>query len=804
MPGEIDKLFVTIGSDIKGFLTGITTVKTETVGLQSTMAAVGSNMVKYITLPMLAVGGAAVASAMTVEKGLNQIIKITGDTSAATGSLGQTMRDIGATSGKSFEDIGTAVGMVHARTGLMESGLEDLTRTYLKLGKVTNTEYTQVIEQSTQAMNQWQIAAENQKGALDWLYKVTTETGVSYDTLSGSMTKNAAQLKGMGFSFNEASALIGQFEQQGVNTEMSLKSLSIAMKKMAKEGIKDAAGQFQALMNNIKNAPTMMDAMALSQEYLGRSSVELTTAIREGKMNLDDLMVALGESPASIDSAAAATRTLGEKFGMLKNQVILALEPLGRWIMDLASKYIVPAFQQVTGVMRTLGEWFGKMPNWAKIAAAAVGAVGVALWLLAAHPVVLAIGAIIAGMMLLKKAFESTNPTIMRVKEVLLGAWEKVKTVFINVGTAIYNWVKDHWDTIKNIAKTVWDGIVAVVTAAWDFIKNYIWPIVVAIADWIGRNWENIKAVAISVWNAIAAVVGFAWDAIKNYIWPIVEGIYNWIKDHWEGIKTTTEVIFAIIKGILEVAWFAIRDIIWPVVTAIWNFICEAWNAIASATNAVWDIIKGTLEIVWGVIVGLFHAVWDPFVAALKVIWDVVKGAWDAIWALLHGDLSAVWDAIKGTAEKIWNTIKGLVTGVWDGLKAAWGAAWRGAVGIVEGAVNAVITVINGFIKGLNAVSSVIDWLVPGVDWGNIPPIPKVSWAGGEGGIVTRPTIALLGERGREAVIPLTGPNAGKGVGGFSINGGTYNFYGVQDVPGFKAALAREAQLIKMGESVHG
>lgn len=44
------------------------------------------------------------------------------------------------------------------------------------------------------------------------------------------------------------------------------------------------------------------------------------------------------------------------------------------------------------------------------------------------------------------------------------------------------------------------------------------------------------------------------------------------------------------------------------------------------------------------------------------------------------------------------------------------------------------------------------------------------------GGIVTRPTLAMIGEAGAEAVIPLTGRNAGMGMGGvtnyITINSG--------------------------------
>jgi hypothetical protein len=76
--------------------------------------------------------------------------------------------------------------------------------------------------------------------------------------------------------------------------------------------------------------------------------------------------------------------------------------------------------------------------------------------------------------------------------------------------------------------------------------------------------------------------------------------------------------------------------------------------------------------------------------------------------------------------------------------------------------VNWMIRQVNKF--RIELPSGIPDWLVP--DWlkggigFNIPELPK--WMA-EGGIVTRPTLAVIGERGPEAVIPLKG----RGVGGF-------------------------------------
>jgi hypothetical protein len=90
-------------------------------------------------------------------------------------------------------------------------------------------------------------------------------------------------------------------------------------------------------------------------------------------------------------------------------------------------------------------------------------------------------------------------------------------------------------------------------------------------------------------------------------------------------------------------------------------------------------------------------------------------------------------------------------------------------------------TVFNGIASIWNNTVGKISFEIPkwvpglggkGFDMPNIPMLAA-------GGIVTSPTLAMIGERGPEAVIPLTGPNAGGGMGGnvfnINVNGGDPN-----------------------------
>jgi hypothetical protein len=82
-----------------------------------------------------------------------------------------------------------------------------------------------------------------------------------------------------------------------------------------------------------------------------------------------------------------------------------------------------------------------------------------------------------------------------------------------------------------------------------------------------------------------------------------------------------------------------------------------------------------------------------------------------------------------------------------------------------------VKTIFNGIASAWNNTVGKLSFSVPswvpkiGGKGFDMPDIPMLA----NGGIVNSPTLALIGERGPEAVIPLSGPNAGMGMGGMNI-----------------------------------
>ena len=87
----------------------------------------------------------------------------------------------------------------------------------------------------------------------------------------------------------------------------------------------------------------------------------------------------------------------------------------------------------------------------------------------------------------------------------------------------------------------------------------------------------------------------------------------------------------------------------------------------------------------------------------------------------------------------------------------------------IKTAVNVIIEAINTFIRGFNRIKISVPSIpkpsfLGGGSWGGfsvgVPQVPEIPTLA-KGGIVNQPTLAMIGERGPEAVVPL---NKGMGM----------------------------------------
>lgn len=184
----------------------------------------------------------------------------------------------------------------------------------------------------------------------------------------------------------------------------------------------------------------------------------------------------------------------------------------------------------------------------------------------------------------------------------------------------------------------------------------------------------------------------------------------------------------------------------------------------------------------WGKIVEFFKALPGKIGAFLSRVRAKAKEVADAIVSKIKDGVVAAKNWVSNKFNDIVNFARGLANRVKNGAKNAGNALWGGIKSGARGIVNWAKGIINGVIGTLESgVNRVIRGMNKGIkNFNKIPGIPDIGTIGevsfprlAEGGIVNRPTLALIGEAGPEAVVPLSGRNARKAgvVGG----GNTFN-----------------------------
>ena len=244
---------------------------------------------------------------------------------------------------------------------------------------------------------------------------------------------------------------------------------------------------------------------------------------------------------------------------------------------------------------------------------------------------------------------------------------------------------------------------------------------------------------------------------------PYIESTFSWLQKNSGWVEP-----LAIGLGLLAVA---IGGIV--LATKIWTAVQTALNVVM-AMNPLGLFIIGIGLIVAGILLlwnnssqfrDFWIGAWDKIKAAAAFVWNWVESNWPLLLAILTGPIGLAvlaivknWDKIKAgaTAVKNWivdkfSQLVSWLTGLPGRISSSLSSMWDGLKSGFKAAINWVIGKWNNLSFGIPGFS-IAGMSVPGVNIGT-PDIPYLA----KGGIVTRPTMAMVGEGGEhEAVAPLS------------------------------------------------
>ena len=486
-------------------------------------------------------GGALFKLGETFDEAFDKIRVGTGATGPALEALQNDMKKVATTVPASFGDASSAITEFNKRLGLTGEPLQGLSEQVLELSRITKTDLNTNIKSVADVFNNFGVAAADQGAKLDVLFRASQNSGVSVSDLAAQMSDAGVVLRDVGIGFDQSAALLSTLGKAGVDVGDVMPALSKAMAVAAKNG-KDASTVFSDTFNAIKDAPS--DTAAASEAFSvfgAKAGPKLAALIREGKLSYEDMAKAIG-SGDSILKAGQDTQDFGEKLTVLKNKVMVALEPLATKVFGAIGQ----AMDKIGPKVEQLTAWFQKHTEVAKAVAIVLG--GIVVGALAAFTVSL---------------FTAGGALAFLLSPITLVA----AAIAALVAGVIYAW--NNWDWFKTAVLTAWEAIQTAAVFAWENVLKPIWEaIVFYITKIVVPEFMLLWTIAKAVFEGVAAAVSWAWE---NVISPA----FGFIVD---GVKTVVDWFFTIKDGVVS-AFTGLTDLITKPDIMAFNLIADAWNA---------------------------------------------------------------------------------------------------------------------------------------------------------------------------------------------------------------------------------
>ncbi|MHB1910224.1 MAG: phage tail family protein [Nitrososphaerales archaeon] len=262
--------------------------------------------------------------------------------------------------------------------------------------------------------------------------------------------------------------------------------------------------------------------------------------------------------------------------------------------------------------------------------------------------------------------------------------------------------------------------------------------------------------------STLAQVLGFTKDATvaANGVEATTAGLQDAEAVSTEGVTAATEgstiakdASAASTEGLslASVAYAAQAGIV-SAATSVWTGVQWLLNAALDANpiGIVVLAIVGLIAVI-GIVTGGFKN-WTPVINALNLAFGGLKaGVMDFI-----GFIRPLFETDVQRWQAIFQAFGAGIMAIWDSIVSGGQSAYGILVSAFAAFANPIIAMINMFINSINAIIGTLD-AVPGVSIKQIPDIPQLA----SGGIVSSPTLAVVGEAGPEAVVPLSSGSAG-------------------------------------------
>ena len=614
-------------------------------------------------------------------------------------------------------------------------------------------------------------SAEGARKVMAQLNKFSLETAFSADDINAA----ARTLLGAGVSVDKLGSRMKWLGDIAGATGANLGQLVLPVSQALSKGKLDTQDFYQIL-----NSGAGKVREVLQNELNKRGLGDVMTALSKGKVSAEILETALktaaSEGGFAFNGAAKQAQTFNGRMSNLQETISnVGLELIG---VNKATGEIDPngIFAQMSEKVEKATKWLEenkeKIKDVAQIIINNIQPAMItltALW--ASFKAVVVASEIVDAITKVSDAVGKMGDGVKKAAawyqdlnkaQIASSVSAKAHAVAVGLQTAATN--------IATVAQTAFNvamaanpiGLIVLAIAAvvaglvWFFTQTEIGKQIFGeFVKFVSGVFGNIVSVISTVANAI--IVPF-----QNFL-AFVSPIFNTL---WQIVSSIFILIVALVAT-------AIESIAQPFIWLFQNW-QTVWNNICGFVSTIWNMIVGvvtayidTMNAIISTIVNAIMTVISPIVNwindnIIQPIANFFSGLWNGIVQGVSGFIQGVMNVISPITNWINSNIiqpvsrffsglwSGIVQGV-NGLAAGIKTVFSSIVAIIKAPINAVIGGINSIFRTLNGVT-VPSW-VPGLG-GAHPTFPMFPMLA-KGGVVDSATMAIIGESGKEAVMPL-------------------------------------------------
>jgi hypothetical protein len=557
----------------------------------------------------LAAGGLAAAGAALVGvgaigwKAANELDAAFDNIVIGTGATGDALEGLKDDFKRVFTGIPTdaatassVIAELNTRLGLTDDALVNLSKPLLEASRMLGGDATKNAQLFGRVMGDWDLPVSDAAGALDKFFAAGQATGAGMDELMSKVVQFGAPMRLMGFSLDDAIALFGKWEKEGVNAELVMGSLRIAAGKFADAGV-PLRESLLATFDSIKNNEDASQALADAMDVFGaRAGPDMAAAIREGRFEFEDLLEVLGDSEGAIMDTAAATMDWGEKLEMMKNKAFVALEPIGSLMMDLASD-----------ILDDLGPAIDDLTAWLGEALPVAISIARDFWTNTLQPAIKAVWQWMSTVLIpflqnqvfpwlqtyIPVALQFLSDTWTKVlKPAIEAVWNWLSTVLIPfLQNTVYPWLKENIPIALQFLSDVWTNVLQpAIEAVWNWLSTVLMPFLQNVVfPWLQENIPAALQTLSDFWtNTLLPAIQAVWGFINDQVLPLLGSLIDLFFAVGDVIVELSGKYREVLMPVLNDVWTFLKENVWP----IFERIAEWWR------NILFPIL-GDLANIW-------------------------------------------------------------------------------------------------------------------------------------------------------------------------------------------------------------